>query len=136
MTHSHLLCDFWLAEGTCDLLKYVDPLQTILIEAAGAGGAHICHAHFHQFVPWGVTGFLLLEESHISLHTWVEERYAALDIFSCGTVDNDAILRYLTDRLQPRRVDLLEFRRGCPGSMYGATAICRPPSHRLCVRTR
>jgi S-adenosylmethionine decarboxylase len=112
MAHNHLLCDLWLPEQTCDLLKFVDPLQAILTEAAGAGGAHICHAHFHQFQPWGVTGFLLLEESHISLHTWVEERYAALDIFSCGTVDNDAILQYLTERLQPRRVDLVEMDRG------------------------
>jgi S-adenosylmethionine decarboxylase len=125
MTHDHLLCDFWFAEETCDLLKYVNPLRAIMTEAAEAGGAHVCHVHFHQFLPWGVTGFLLLEESHISLHTWVEERYAALDIFSCGTVDNDAILQYLTDRLRPRRVDLLGTGRGCPGDVYGATTTSR-----------
>jgi S-adenosylmethionine decarboxylase len=125
MTHNHLLCDFWFAEETCELLKYVDPLQAILTEAAKAGGAHVCHAHFRQFLPWGVTGFLLLEESHISLHTWVEGRYAALDVFSCGTVDNDAILQYLTDQLQPRRVDLLGTGRGRPGDVYRATTISR-----------
>jgi S-adenosylmethionine decarboxylase len=112
MRHNHLLCDFWFTEDACELLKYVDPWRAILAGAAAAGGAHVCHAHFHQFLPWGVTGFLLLEESHISLHTWVEERYAALDVFSCGTVDNDAILRYLTDRLRPQRVDLLGAGRG------------------------
>jgi S-adenosylmethionine decarboxylase len=125
MTHNHLLCDFWFSEEACGLLKYVDPLQAILTGAAEAGGAHVCHAHFRQFLPWGVTGFLLLEESHISLHTWVEERYAALDVFSCGTVDNDAILQYLTDRLRPQRVDILGAGRGCPGDVYGATTISR-----------
>ena len=110
MRNDHLLCDFWLDED--ELLKYVDPLQTILIEAAEAGRANVYHTHFHQFSPWGVTGFLLLQESHISLHTWVAERYAALDIFPCGAMDSDAIVEYLVNQLQPRWINLLRAERG------------------------
>jgi S-adenosylmethionine decarboxylase len=110
MRHDHLLCDLWFAQD--DLLKYVEPLQSILLEAAEAGGAIVYHAHFHQFSPWGVTGVLLLKESHISLHTWVEERYAALDIFPCGAMDNDAIVQHLVERLGPRRVNFLQAERG------------------------
>lgn len=108
--HTHLLCDLWFAEN--EILKYVAPLRAAVIEAARVGGAHILHSHFHQFSPWGVTGFLLLKESHISLHTWVEERYAALDVFGCGSMDHAAIVRTLVDRLGPEQVTLLDARRG------------------------
>ncbi|MBN1813239.1 MAG: adenosylmethionine decarboxylase [Anaerolineae bacterium] len=110
MAHNHLLCDLWFDEDVA--LKYVDPLRTLLTEAAQAGGAHICHVHFHQFSPWGVTGFLLLQESHISVHTWVEERYAALDIFHCGAMDGDTVVQYLVDRLRPREIEILKAERG------------------------
>jgi S-adenosylmethionine decarboxylase proenzyme len=110
MRHDHLLCDLWF--GKDDLLKFVEPLRSILLEAAEAGGAIVYHTHFHQFSPCGVTGFLLLKESHISLHTWVEERYAALDIFPCGAMDSDTIVQYLVERLGPRRVNLLQAERG------------------------
>jgi S-adenosylmethionine decarboxylase len=110
MRHDHLLCDLWFDEN--ELLKYVEPLRSILTEAAQAGRADVYHTHFHQFSPWGVTGFLLLQESHISLHTWVEERYAALDIFPCGAMDSEAIVQHLVARLQPRRVNLLQAERG------------------------
>lgn len=112
MRHDHLLCDFWFDEPRIEALKYVEPLQTWLVEAAQAGRANVYHTHFHQFTPWGVTGFLLLQESHISLHTWVEEHYAALDIFPCGAMDSDAIVHYLVERLRPRRVNLLQAERG------------------------
>ena len=124
MRHDHLLCDLWF--DNADLLKYVDPLRTILIEASEAGKANVYHTHFHQFSPWGVTGFLLLQESHISLHTWVEERYAALDIFPCGAMDSRAIVRYLVDRLQPRRVNLLQADRGRSDTHITTTNVHHP----------
>jgi S-adenosylmethionine decarboxylase proenzyme len=121
MRHDHLLCDLWFSED--DQLKYVDPLRTILLEAAEAGGAVVYHVHFHQFLPWGVTGFLLLKESHISLHTWVEERYAALDIFPCGAMDSRAIVQYLVDRLRPRQVNVLQAERGRSEAQIVATNV-------------
>jgi S-adenosylmethionine decarboxylase proenzyme len=108
--HTHLLVDLWFDKN--EVLKYVRPLRAALIEAARAGGAQICHSHFHQFSPWGVTGFLLLQESHVSLHTWVEERYAALDVYGCGAMDHLAILRCLVERLEPEQVAIVSARRG------------------------
>lgn len=124
MRHDHLLCDFWFDKD--DLLKYVDPLRTILTEAAEAGRAHVYHTHFYQFSPWGVTGFLLLQESHISLHTWVEERYAALDIFPCGAMDSDVIVQYLVDHLQPRQVNLVQAERGRSDTQIATTHVRYP----------
>ena len=118
--HTHLLCDLWFEKG--DILKYAPPLRAATIEAARAGGAHVLHDHFHQFSPWGVTGFLLLQESHISLHTWVEERYAALDVFGCGSMDHAEIVRLLVERLRPQQVTLLKARRGASRTQIPAIA--------------
>ncbi|MGC8873510.1 MAG: adenosylmethionine decarboxylase [Chloroflexia bacterium] len=109
--HEHWLYDLWLAEG--ELLKYLEPLRSILVEAALYGGANIYHEHWHQFEPWGVTGFLLLQESHISIHTWPEEgNFAAVDIFPCGPMDAGRIVERLRERLRPVRERLVRAVRG------------------------
>jgi S-adenosylmethionine decarboxylase len=60
-------------------------LETLLVMAAEAGGASVLQAHFHPFGSGkGVTGVVLLAESHITAHTWPEHDYAAFDVFMCG----------------------------------------------------
>jgi S-adenosylmethionine decarboxylase len=80
---THLLADF---EGVApSLLTDAAAIEDVLRQAALAAGARILHGHFHTFgVGGGVTGVLLLAESHISIHTWPEDGFAALDIFMCG----------------------------------------------------
>lgn len=108
----HLLYDLWLPDG--EILKYVEPLRTIVVEAARRGGANIYHQHWQQFTPWGVTGFLLLRESHISIHTWPEENFAAVDLFPCGPMDVELIVRLLREALRPQRERLVREVRGLP----------------------
>ena len=76
------------------------------------GGATILHGYFHPFAPCGVTGFLLLAESHLSVHTWPEEGFAAFDIFSCGDMDTDAIVDTIRETLRPARERLQLIHRG------------------------
>jgi S-adenosylmethionine decarboxylase len=111
LEHEHLLYDVWLPEG--NMLKYIEPLRSILVNAAVHGGANIYHQHWHQFEPWGVTGFLLLKESHISVHTWPEEgNFAAIDLFPCGPMDTDLIVQRLREALQPVHERLVREARG------------------------
>lgn len=113
MEHEHLLYDIWLADRA--ILERVDPLRGIVVEAARRGGATIYHQYWHQFEPWGVTGFLLLKESHISVHTWPEEDgFAAVDIFPCGPMDTGLIVQLLREALQPVRERLVRTERGAP----------------------
>src|SRR6201996_1899423 len=78
---THLLVDLWGASNLCD----PDHIDRALREAAEASGATILHGHFHHFSPnGGVSGVLVLAESHISIHTWPERDFAAVDIFMCG----------------------------------------------------
>ena len=78
---THLIIDLWDATNLAD----PEHIDDVLREAAVATGATILHGHFHHFGPnSGVSGVLVLAESHVSIHTWPERDYAALDIFVCG----------------------------------------------------
>lgn len=67
-----------------------EQLDSILCRAAKAAGASVLSSHFHRFGPQlGITGVLMLAESHITVHTWPEHNYAAFDVFMCGDCDPD-----------------------------------------------
>ena len=106
---SHLIIDLWDAHRLCDL-PHVD---RVLRQAALDTGATILHGHFHHFGEGcGVSGVLVLAESHVSIHTWPERGYAALDIFVCGGCDPYAALPALRAGFSPGRVQLAEHKRG------------------------
>jgi S-adenosylmethionine decarboxylase len=105
----HLLVDLWGASHLCDP-AYID---VALRAAALAAGATILHSHFHHFAPnGGVSGVIVLAESHISIHTWPERDFAAIDIFMCGTCDPHLSVPVLRDAFAPERLLLDEQRRG------------------------
>jgi S-adenosylmethionine decarboxylase len=84
-------------KAVLDDLKY---LENALVSAAKEAGATVLDQSFHQFAPQGVSGVVLIAESHLSLHTWPEHAYAAVDIFTCGTtvkieVAADVLIRML-----------------------------------------
>lgn len=106
---THLLMDFWGAIRLDDL-PYVE--QT-LAEAVTAAGATLLHLHLHRFTPsGGISGVAVLAESHLSIHTWPELGFAALDIFMCGNTQPQHSLAVLEQAFQPQRIHLLEQRRG------------------------
>jgi S-adenosylmethionine decarboxylase len=105
----HLLVDLWGANNLTDPAT----IDRALSEAAEAAGATILHSHFHHFGPdGGVSGVLVLAESHISIHTWPERDFAAIDIFMCGACDPHHSLPALRAAFEPVSVDLGEQRRG------------------------
>jgi S-adenosylmethionine decarboxylase len=106
---THLLVDLWGASNLCD----PDLIDRALREAAEAAGATILHSHFHHFSPnGGVSGVLVLAESHISIHTWPERDFAAIDIFMCGACDPHLSIPTLKATFRPATIDLDEQRRG------------------------
>jgi len=78
----HYLID--LCDCDPEIIKSVDPTREIVLRAAKECGATILDDYFHQFQPIGVSGVVLIAESHISVHTWPENGFAAADIFTCG----------------------------------------------------
>jgi len=99
-------------------LKKVDVVKDILVGAARACGATIVDVAFHEFNPFGVSGVVVIAESHLSIHTWPEHRYAAVDIFTCGDVINpENAAAYIASRFRCKTPSMVEIKRGLiPGA--------------------
>ena len=106
---SHLIVDLWGAQGLSD----VEHIEAALREAIVASNATLLHIHLHQFGPnEGVSGVAVLAESHISIHTWPEREYAAIDIFMCGGAEPARAIPVLKQAFQPKNVSIGEHKRG------------------------
>lgn len=90
-----------------------DFLEEAMREAARVAGATVIGAHFHHFGEGhGVTGILLLAESHISVHTWPERDFAAFDIFMCGAASTAKAAASIGNAFPEAKVDVRSVRRG------------------------
>lgn len=90
-----------------------DKVASILLEAAKISKAHIVDSLFHKFNPHGVSGVIVISESHFTIHTWPEYGYAAIDLFSCSKKINvPAMVEYLKKSLKPKTTSVIELKRG------------------------
>lgn len=105
----HLIVDLYGA----DRLDDRDHVERTLRAAVEAAQATLLHIHLHHFEPnGGVSGVAVLAESHISIHTWPEHGYAALDVFMCGQADAHACVPVLRAAFRARDVSVEEILRG------------------------
>jgi S-adenosylmethionine decarboxylase len=107
----HLLADF---QGVAaERLADAQFIEARMLAAAHAAGASPLFSKFHQFgIGLGITGVLLLKESHISIHTWPEFGFAAVDVFMCGDCRPERAVEVLRDALQPITLRLKDQVRG------------------------
>jgi len=106
---AHLIIDLFEAERLDDL-PYVEETLKKCVEAAGAT---LLHIHLHHFEPnGGVSGVAVLAESHISIHSWPEVGYAALDVFMCGDAKPEDTVPVLREAFKPARIAVSELLRG------------------------
>lgn len=99
----------------CDreVLNDLEAIKDILLTAATESGAAVMGESFHTFQPQGVSGVVIIAESHLSIHTWPEYGYAAADIFTCGTtVQPDKAAKVIIDRTGARNHSVIEIQRG------------------------
>lgn len=88
-----------------DVLLDKDRVETILLKAAKESGATIISSSFHQFEPQGVSGVVIIAESHFTVHAWPEHDYAAVDIFTCAdNIDLDTAIHSIKAQFSSRRV--------------------------------
>ncbi|MFA5259903.1 MAG: adenosylmethionine decarboxylase [Candidatus Omnitrophota bacterium] len=94
-------------------LNDIPLLRSALITAAKIAGATVIDSFFHEFSPCGITGVVVVAESHLSIHTWPEYGYAAVDVFTCGkTIDNCKAVEFIKNEISAQKYELVEFRRG------------------------
>lgn len=108
---SHLLIELFGCEGP--LLEQESTVGDAMMEAARISEATIVEKSFHEFKPYGVSGAVIIQESHYTIHTWPEHGYAAVDLFYCGgTIKVHKAVEVLQERFKPSRIKFLVVRRG------------------------
>lgn len=108
---SHYILDFFGCSP--EQLDSMDFWKTELPKSAKAAEMEILHENFHQFLPHGITGFLLLSTSHISFHTWPEYGYVACDVFSCSSDDfTQKAVDYLKKCIEHKKCEMKKVDRG------------------------
>ena len=104
----HLIIDLHGASHLSDV-AHIEKTMRCCVEASKAT---LLHIHLHRFEPDGVSGVAVLAESHISVHTWPESRYAAFDVFMCGATKPEACIEIMREAFEAERVDVKEILRG------------------------
>jgi spermidine synthase len=95
-----------------------DHIRTAMLEAARRGGASVVDTRFHRFEGGGVTGVVMVKESHLTIHTWPESGYAAVDVFLCGQGEPRRALSYLGKQLRAKHTRLREHLRDTPSARH------------------
>jgi S-adenosylmethionine decarboxylase len=113
----HLLGEWYGCAADSPEMTRVQPLRTLCLDASEASGMTIVGDSFHQFEPAGVTGTVLLAESHLAIHTWPEHGFVTIDVYVCNyTTDNSAkaerLLRAMQDAMNPQRIKFQAIHRG------------------------
>jgi S-adenosylmethionine decarboxylase len=108
---THLLIE--LRDCNPEILKSLEKVRKILVSAAKEAKATIINNSFHEFNPFGISGVVVIAESHLTVHTWPEYGYAAVDIFTCGDViQPELAVSYLVKKFECKNPSVVEMKRG------------------------
>ncbi len=108
---THLLVE--LKDCNHEILKDLRAVREAMVSAAKQAKATIVDVSFHEFSPFGISGMVVIAESHLSIHTWPEYGYAAVDIFTCGDIIKPEIaVQYLVERFESKNPSIVEMKRG------------------------
>lgn len=108
---THLLVE--LKDCNPSILQSLEEVRDALVSAAKEAKATIIDISFHEFSPFGISGMVVIAESHLSIHTWPEYGYAAVDIFTCGDIIKpDRAASYLIRRFESKNPSVVEMKRG------------------------
>ncbi len=118
----HVLAEFYRCPY--HLLNDLKFIEQSMCKAALEAGAEVREVAFHKFSPQGVSGVVIISESHLSIHTWPELGYAAVDVFTCGsTVDPWDACKYLQAILNAESIKGMEITRGTDIPVQRQTAV-------------
>lgn len=108
---THLLVE--LKNCNPEILKDLNSVKTILVDAAKKANATIVDVTFHEFSPFGISGVVVIAESHLTIHTWPEYGFAAVDVFTCGeTIKPEIAAQYIVEAFECKNPSIVEMKRG------------------------
>ena len=107
---THLLVE--LRECNTEILKNLEKVRNALVSAAKEAKATIVDVSFHEFNPFGISGVVVIAESHLTIHTWPEYDYAAIDIFTCGDIIKPEVAAsFLIKQFECKNPSIVEMKR-------------------------
>ena len=114
---THLLCEWYGCDFSTPALNSASTLRLLCLDATALSGLNIVGDVFHQFEPQGITGTVLLAESHLAIHTWPEERFVTVDVYVCNYMEDNtqkALKLYaaLKAHFRPVKENFLQAPRG------------------------
>ena len=110
----HILAEFYGCRF--DVINNCRGIEDLFVRVARESGATVVDSSFHEFSPQGVSGVVVIAESHLSVHTWPEYGYCAVDVFTCGDrIDNHHCLKALEEGLGAETTSVVEMNRGLLG---------------------
>ncbi|MCP4406771.1 MAG: adenosylmethionine decarboxylase [Gammaproteobacteria bacterium] len=110
-----------------DSLDDVEYIRRAMTGAAREAGASIVTQTFHHFSPYGVSGAVIITDSHLAIHTWPEYDYAAVDLFTCGVaVSSKKAIEFLREALKSQQLSVVELHRGPKVGVSGADSELQP----------
>ncbi|MGM7636431.1 MULTISPECIES: adenosylmethionine decarboxylase [Bacillus] len=106
----HVISELW----GCNLEKLNDmeKIEQIFVDAALKSGAEIREVAFHKFAPQGVSGVVIISESHLTIHSFPEHGYASIDVYTCGDLDPNIAANYIAEALEAETRETIELPRG------------------------
>ena len=107
----HILIEFWKCEKS--VLDDIGAVENLMLEAAKKAKVTIVEKCFHKFSPYGVSGVVVIAESHLAIHTWPEYNYAAVDFFTCNkNCNTDIAIEYLKEGFKSEDYHVNIIKRG------------------------
>lgn len=111
-------------------LNDVEFIEQSMLDGTKAARATIISHNFHKFSPYGVSGVVVIAESHVAIHTWPEYDYAAVDIFTCGdTIDPWVIQEFLKEAFESKNTSSMEMKRGMFKVPQGQKLLFKPATN-------
>lgn len=107
----HVIADFWKCHS--DILDDQQALEKMMTNAALHSGADIQKVIFHKFHPQGISGVVVISESHLSIHSFPEHKFASIDVYTCGdSIDPQVAANYISEHLQAEKIESILVPRG------------------------
>ena len=106
----HVIAELWQCDF--DKLNDMDFIEQTFVDAALKSGAEVREVAFHKFAPQGVSGVVIISESHLTIHSFPEHGYASVDVYTCGDLDPTIAAKYIAEALGSTSIELVEIPRG------------------------
>ncbi|WP_332689748.1 adenosylmethionine decarboxylase [Halalkalibacter lacteus] len=106
----HVISELWGCN--VEKLNNMNFIEQVFVDAALKSGAEVREVAFHKFAPHGVSGVVIISESHLTIHSFPEHGYASIDVYTCGDLDPNIAANYIAEQLSATSSEVIEVPRG------------------------